>query len=109
MPFLGPVLRGHHGRDFRSISLYRYLEGFHLDPLIFLIVRCWHNLIDEQLNVLSIIWSHPFSNRAPQFTVEEITAINGLLVFRTAVVHQVQMVCTAFTRISGLADESLTE
>jgi hypothetical protein len=97
MTFLGPALRRHHGGDVRSISLDRYLEGFHLDPFTLRIERCLHNFVDEQLNVLSIIWSHPFANRAPQFIVEEIRAINGLHIFRTAVVHQVQMVCTTFT------------
>jgi hypothetical protein len=109
MSFLGPTLRRHHGRNVRSISLDRNLESLHLDPFTFRIVRCLHNLVDEQLNVLSIVWHHPLANRALQLTVDEITTINGLLALRVTVVHQVQMIGTTFTCISRLADEILTE
>jgi hypothetical protein len=109
MPFLGPTLRRHHGRDIRSISLNRYLESLHLDLFTFRIVRCLHNLVDEKLNVLSIVWRHPLANRALQLTVDEITTINASPVLRAAVIHQVQVISTAFTCIAGLADERLSE
>jgi hypothetical protein len=109
MVFLGPALRRPHGSDFRSITLGRYPEGCHPDPFTLRIERCWHNPVDEQLNILSKVRCHPFANTSPQLTVEEITPINEFPVLGMAVVHQVQMIATAFTCIAGLADEGLTE
>jgi hypothetical protein len=99
MTFLGPTLRRHHGRDVRSISLDRYLEGFHLDPFTLRIERSSHNLVDEELDVLSIVRSHPVANTSPQLRVDEITSINASPVLRVAVVHQVQVISSAFTCI----------
>jgi hypothetical protein len=65
MAFLGPALRRHHFRNIRSITLGRYLESFHPDPLTLSIERCGHNLVDEQLNVLGKIRSQPLANTAP--------------------------------------------
>ena len=109
MAFLGPALRRHHFRNIRAITLGRYFESFQPDPLTLSIERCGHNLVDEQLNVLGKIRSQPLANTAPELTVDEITAINKFPVLRVTVVHQVQMICPAFTCIAGLADESLTE
>jgi hypothetical protein len=109
MAFLGPALRGHHFRDIWSVTLDRNPEGFHPNPFTLRIERCWHNPVDEQLNILSKVRCHPFANTSPQLTVEEITPINEFPVLGMAVVHQVQMIATAFTCIAGLADEGLTE
>jgi hypothetical protein len=100
MSLLGTAFRRHHSGNFRLISLLRKLEWFHLDQFIFLVVRRRHHHIDELLNVLSIVWSHAFPNRTPQFIVEKVTAINSPHVLRMAIVHQIKVVGTAFTCVS---------
>jgi hypothetical protein len=47
MACLGPALRRHHFRNIRAITLGRYFESFHPDPLTLSIERCGHNLVDE--------------------------------------------------------------
>jgi hypothetical protein len=80
--------------------LDRYLEGFHLDPFTLRIKRCRHNLVDEELDVLSIVRGHHVANTSPQLTVDEITTINASPVLRAAVIHQVQVISSAFTCIA---------
>jgi hypothetical protein len=100
MAFLGPALRRCHVGDIRSITLDRNLECFHLDPFTLRIERCRHNLVDEELDVLSIVRGHPVANTSPQLRVDEITSINASPVLRVAVVHQVQVISSAFTCIA---------
>jgi hypothetical protein len=97
MPFLGPSLRRHQLRNFKFVSPLRNLGRIHLHYFIFPIVRRWHNNADKMPNVLSKVWSHAVANRASQFIVEKITAINRPNIFRMAVVHEVEMVGSAVT------------
>jgi hypothetical protein len=64
MAFLGPALIGHHFRDIWSVTLDRNPEGFHPNPFTLRIERCWHNPVDEQLNILGKVRSQPFTNTA---------------------------------------------
>jgi hypothetical protein len=101
MVFLGTALSsGHHGRDFYATILSRESEWFHDDLFTKHVERSRNNGVDEPLNVLSIVCSHAAPNRTPQFIVNEITTINCTNVLRTTIVHQIQVVVTAFTGVT---------
>jgi hypothetical protein len=77
MLFLGTALSGgHHGRDFQATILSRESEWFHDDLFIKDVERSRNNVVDEPLNVLSIVWSHAVHNCTLQLTVDKITPIN---------------------------------
>jgi hypothetical protein len=101
MVFLGTALiGGHHGRDFRATVLSREPEWFHDDSFIKSVERSRNNVVDEPLNILSIVGSHAVHNCTLQFTVNKITTINLPYPGRVAIVHQIQVIVPDFTSIS---------
>jgi hypothetical protein len=63
MSFLGTALRGgHHGRDVLATVLSGELVWFHDDSLIKCVERRRYHVVDEPLNILSIVGSHAAHN-----------------------------------------------
>jgi hypothetical protein len=100
MAFLGTALRRHHGREFRTSIRSGEPKWFHDDLFIKDVERSRDNVVDEPLNILSIVWSHAVHNCTLQLTVDKITPINLPYLVRVAIVHQIEMIVSDFTRIS---------
>jgi hypothetical protein len=91
MVFLGTSLSGgHHGGNVRTSGLLSGdPEWVHDDSFSKSVERSGNNVVDEPLNILSIVGGHAVHNCTLQFTVNKITAIDLPYPVRMTIVHQI--------------------